>query len=60
MKNKILIILILIGSLFICGCDDNQQNNNNQKEEVTITYTESDLENMSLRRLKKAAYPLLP
>lgn len=48
MKNKILIILILIGSLFICGCDDNQQNNNNQKEEVTITYTESNLNNVSL------------
>ena len=48
MKNKILITLILIASLFICGCDDNQQVNNNQKEEVVITYTESALNNVSL------------
>lgn len=48
MKNKILITLILIASLFICGCDDNQQINNNQKEEVAITYTESALNNVSL------------
>ena len=47
MKNKILITLILIASLFICGCDDNQQVNNNQKEEVVITYTESALNNVS-------------
>lgn len=47
MKNKILIMLILIASLLICGCDDNQQTNN-KKEEVAITYTESALDNVSL------------
>ena len=33
MKNKIFILLILIGALFICSCDDNQQNNNENKKD---------------------------
>ena len=37
MLKKVMIMVLMIGSLFLCGCGKNESNNNKEKENITYT-----------------------